>query len=122
MLHSVSGVEFLGFIWHSGRPSSFIILTATYVVVVGYFYFKFLRSPMAQVTLDPKVQAEEENPEPHIKNKRFAIVVCVVFALTIVAMALREVFGVMLGFIAFSGAGLLVLVFELFGKIWKEKV
>ena len=119
MLHSVSGIEFLGFIWHSGRPSSFIILTATYLVVVAYFYWKFRNSPMADVTLDPTVQASEEGAEPHIKNKRFAIVVCVVFALTIIGMSLREYFGVMLGYIAFTGALLLVLVFELFGKAWR---
>ena len=39
MLHSVTGIEFMGFIWHSGRPSSFIILTLTYFVVVGYFSY-----------------------------------------------------------------------------------
>jgi Na+/H+ antiporter NhaD/arsenite permease-like protein len=41
MLHSVSGVEFFGFIWHSGRPSSLLILTMTYLVVVAFFYVKF---------------------------------------------------------------------------------
>ena len=119
MLHSVSGVEFLGFIWHSGRPSSFIILTATYVVVVAFFYVKFRNSSMARVTLDPKVPTEAGKAEPHIRNKRFAWVVCVVFLLTIVAMSMREVFGVLLGYIAFTGALLLVLVFEIFGKAWR---
>jgi len=119
MLHSVTGIEFLGFIWHSGRPSSFIILTATYLVVVAYFYFKFRASPMAEVSLDPTRIADEEEPESHIKNRRFALVVCVVFVLTIIAMALREVFGVMLGYLAFTGALALVLVFEIFGERWK---
>ncbi len=119
MLHSVTGIEFLGFIWHSGRPSSFIILTATYLVVVAYFYFKFRASPMAEVSLDPTRIADEEEPESHIKNPRFAIVVCVVFVLTIIAMALRELFGVMLGYLAFTGALTLVLVFEIFGERWK---
>jgi Na+/H+ antiporter NhaD/arsenite permease-like protein len=112
-------VEFLGFIWHSGRPSSFIILTATYVVVVAFFYVKFRNSPMARVTLDPNVPIEAGEAEPHIRNKRFAWVVCVVFLLTIVAMSMREVFGVLLGYIAFTGALLLVLVFEIFGKAWR---
>jgi Na+/H+ antiporter NhaD/arsenite permease-like protein len=118
MLHSVTGIEFLGFIWHSGRPSSFIILTLTYFVVVAYFYFKFKKSPMASVQLDPAASAGNDG-EPHIKNKRFAWVVCIMFVLTILGMALREHLGVMLGYIAFTGAVLLVLVFELFGKAWK---
>ncbi len=119
MLHSVTGIEFLGFIWHSGRPSSFIILTLTYLVVVAVFYFKFRNSPMANVKLDPNVHTDAHESEPHIKNRRFAWVVCVVFVLTILAMSLREHLGVMLGYIAFSGAVLLVLVFELFGKAWR---
>ena len=119
MLHSVSGIEFLGFIWHSGRPSSFIILTLTYFVVVAMFYFKFRNSAMAEVKLEPIVENPGEANEPHIKNKRFAWVVCIVFVLTILSMALREHLGVMLGYIAFCGAVLLVLVFELFGKTWR---
>ena len=119
MLHSVTGIEFLGFIWHSGRPSSFIILTLTYLVVVAVFYVKFRNSPMADVTLDPQVHSDAHVNEPHIKNKRFAWVVCVVFALTILGMSLREHLGVMLGYIAFSGAVLLVLMFELFGRAWQ---
>ncbi len=119
MLHSVSGIEFLGFLWHSGRPSSFVILTATYVVVVVFFYFKFVNSPMAQVTLDPAVHTEAHVAEPHIKNQRFAVVVCSVFVLTILGMALREHFGVLLGYIAFSGALLLVLILEIFGERWR---
>ena len=118
MLHSVSGVEFLGFLWHSGRPSSFFILTATYFVVVAFFYLKFRNSPMAEVTLNPQAVAAQDG-EPHIKNPRFAWVVCAAFVITIIAMALREVFDVLLGFIAFCGALLLVLVFEIFGKRWR---
>ena len=45
--------------------------------------------------------------------------VCVVFVLTILAMSFREFFGVKLGYIAFSGALALVLVYEIFGKMWK---
>jgi Na+/H+ antiporter NhaD/arsenite permease-like protein len=119
MLHSVSGIEFFGFIWHSGRPSSFIILTLTYLVVVAMFYFKFRMSPMAEVTLDPAAHGAAHQSEPHIKNKRFAWVVCVIFILTIVGMTMREHLDVMLGYIAFSGTVLLVLVFEMFGKAWR---
>lgn len=117
MLHSVSGVEFLGFVWHSGRPSSFIILTVTYLVVVLFFYFKFRRSPLAQITFEPDANhAAVGETVVHIKNKSFALVVCGVFILTIIGMSLRQVLGVKLGFIAFSGAMFLVLLFELFSK------
>ena len=119
MLHSVSGIEFFGFIWHSGRPSSFFILTLTYAVVVAAFYFKFRASPMAKVALDPNVVASDAPPESHIKNKRFAVVVCAAFVITILGMSFRQYLGVLLGFIAFSGAMLLVLVFELFNDKWK---
>jgi len=91
----------------------------TYLVVVAYFYFKFRASPMAEVSLDPTRIADDGESESHIENPRFAIVVCVVFVLTIIAMAMREVFGVMLGYIAFTGALALVLVFEIFGERWK---
>jgi Na+/H+ antiporter NhaD/arsenite permease-like protein len=118
MLHSVSGIEFFGFIWHSGRPSSFIILTVTYLIVVAFFYFKFRKS-MGTVLPDPNLQLAAGEAEPHIKNRRFAWVVCTVFVLTIIGMSLRQYLGVMLGFIALSGALLLVLLFEIFGKAWK---
>ena len=41
MLHSVSKIEFWGFIWHMGRPSSFFILLVAYLVTCAVFYWKF---------------------------------------------------------------------------------
>ena len=119
MLHSVSGVEFLGFLWHSGRPSSFPILTLTYLIVVGFFYFKFRRIYGTQTALSHTLNATNNDIEPHIKNKRFAFVVCTVFVLTIIAMSLRQFLGVKLGYIAFSGSLVLVLIFEIFGRAWR---
>jgi Na+/H+ antiporter NhaD/arsenite permease-like protein len=119
MLHSVSGVEFLGFIWHSGRLSSFPILTLTYLIVIVFFYFKFRRSYSVSTSFGQNVQAEDEEAGPHIKNKRFALVVCAVFILTIIGMALRQFLGVKLGYIAFTGSLLLVLIFEIFGRTWR---
>ncbi|MEN8130681.1 MAG: SLC13 family permease [Pseudomonadota bacterium] len=119
MLHSVSGVEFSGFLWHSGRPSSFPILTLTYLVVVVVFYFKFRRTYSLSNSIDLSLRAESQDAEPFIKNKRFAMVVCVVFLLTILAMSLRQYLGVKLGYIAFSGALALVLIFEVFGRAWR---
>jgi Na+/H+ antiporter NhaD/arsenite permease-like protein len=121
MLHSVSGIEFLGFIWHSGRPSSFIILTLTYLFVVTFFYFKFARSPLAICAKHEEAGntlAGEHSQQ--IKDKRFALVVCGVFVLTIIGMSLRQFLGFKLGFIAFSGALLLVLIFEIFKASFLE--
>jgi Na+/H+ antiporter NhaD/arsenite permease-like protein len=113
MLHSVSGIEFWGFIWHSGRPSSFFILSISYIVTCGAFYWMFSRK-YKDIRMD--VAAMEEKPLDHIKDKPFAIVSCGVFVLTILAMAFRPVFGYHLGFIALWGAITLILIFELFGK------
>jgi len=123
MLHSVSGVEFAGFIWHSGRPSSFILLTITYLVVCAVFYFKFKKSELAGCVLDEEVaKADEEKDIVYIKDKKFAWLVVGGFILTIIGMSLRQYFGVKLGFIAFAGAVLLVLAIELLKKPWKFDV
>ena len=45
-----------------------------------------------------------EKPLDHIKDKPFAIISCSIFVLTIIAMALRPIFGYTLGFIAMWGA------------------
>jgi Na+/H+ antiporter NhaD/arsenite permease-like protein len=113
MLHSVSGIEFNGFIWFMGRPSSFFILSISYIITCAFFYWKFSRSYKG-LTMD--IASMEEKPLDHIKDKPFAIIACSGFALTIVAMALRPVFGYHLGFIAMGGAIALILIFEIFGK------
>jgi Na+/H+ antiporter NhaD/arsenite permease-like protein len=111
MLHSVSGIEFSGFLWHSGRPSSFFILLISYAATCGYFFWVFSRKYKG-ISMD--VASIEENPLDHIKDKPFAIISCGVFALTILAMAFRPIFGYTLGFIAMCGALALVLAFEVF--------
>lgn len=117
MLHSVSGVEFIGFIWHSGRPSSFIILTVVYLIVCFLFYFKFRKSDLAMCVLDEEAaHAAAGETVEHIKDKKFAILVVAGFILTIIGMALRQYLGVKLGFIAFAGAVFMVLAIELLKK------
>ncbi|MFZ7128235.1 MAG: SLC13 family permease [Desulfobacterales bacterium] len=113
LLHSVTGIEFDGFIWHSGRPSSFFVLTATYVVVVGAFYFVFKkRLKDYRMDFDPSLQ----NPSKHIKSRLFMWIVIVAFVGTIIGMAIRPVFGVHLGMITLAGAALLILLLEIFKK------
>jgi Na+/H+ antiporter NhaD/arsenite permease-like protein len=114
MLHSVSGIEFGGFLWHSGRPSSFFILLISYIITVAFFYWKF--SKIYQGKIMDLATVAQEKPLDHIKDKPFAIVVCSVFLMTIVAMALRPLFGYYLGFIAVCGAVVLILFFEIFKK------
>jgi len=114
MLHSVSGIEFGGFLWHSGRPSSFFILLISYLITGAFFYWKFSRTYRGKVMDLETIKGEK--PLDHVKDKPFAIVVCIVFFLTILAMAFRPIFGYHLGFIAIWGAIALILFFEIFKK------
>jgi Na+/H+ antiporter NhaD/arsenite permease-like protein len=113
MLHSVSGIEFSGFIWFMGRPSSFFVLLFAYVITCGFFYWKFSREYSAAALAEV---AAHEHPLDHIKDKPFAMIACGIFLLTIVAMAFRPFFGYMLGFIAMWGAIAIVIFFEVFKK------
>jgi Na+/H+ antiporter NhaD/arsenite permease-like protein len=124
MLHSVSGAEFVDFIWHQGLPSSFPILFVTFLVTLGGMYlYGFrtygVRTPQAAASVPgtPRpvgagTAANALDTGARIPDLRFALTVVGMFVLTIVAMALRELFGVKLGFIALSGAVLTVLVVE----------
>jgi len=121
MLHSVTGIEFSGFIWHSGKPSSFIILTITFLLVVAIFYFKFQKYFQGQNILgataannagsDGAIKAQD-----YIKDWRLALIVCTVFIGTIVLMSLRQMTGFLLGFLALIGATVLILLIEILKK------
>jgi Na+/H+ antiporter NhaD/arsenite permease-like protein len=111
MLHSVSGAEFGDFIWQHGRPSSFLILMATFVITLAAMYAYGFRAHGRQA-----LDIEKLGIETHIPNRLFAGVVVGWFLLTVLAMALRQVLGFKLGFIALTGAVSLVLLMELLGK------
>lgn len=111
MLHSVAGAEFLDFIWFMSRPSSFLVLLISYILTSAFFFAFFSKRYKGRLLA---IDAENERPVDQIKDKTFALIVCSVFALTIVGMALRRMLGFQLGFIAMMGATLLVLIFELF--------
>ena len=113
MLHSVSGIEFGGFIWYLGRPSSFFILLISYFFTSIIFYYIFARKYRG-ITMD--VESMNEKALDHIKDKPFAIITCGIFVLTILAMAFRPIFGYHLGFIAMWGAIALILIMEIFKK------
>jgi Na+/H+ antiporter NhaD/arsenite permease-like protein len=113
MLHSVTGIEFLGFVWQAGRPSSFPILTVVYLLVCYIFYLGFRRTELSRCVPNDRAKRELAGTKGHhIKDKRFAYIVCIVFVLTLFSMTLREHLGVKLGFISFVGSVALVLVVE----------
>jgi len=111
MLHSISGAEFMEFIWSQGRPSSFPILMATFIVTLAAMYAYGFRTHSRRA-----VDIGSLGIETHIPNRLFACVVVGWFLLTVLAMAFREMLAVKLGFIALTGAITLVLALELLGE------
>ncbi len=118
MMHSVSGAEFMDFIWMHGRPSSFPILTVTFLLTLGIMYWMSFRK--FRVTGGTAAAGNGSMPSAKIPDPLFAAIVLGMFALTIVGMAFREKLGVKLGFIAMTGALLLVLILELLGDRLKK--
>jgi Na+/H+ antiporter NhaD/arsenite permease-like protein len=110
MLHSVAGAEFIDFFWQHGRPSSFPILMVTFVITLGAMYAYGFRGYGKQA-----VDLGSLGIETRIPNKLFATIVVGWFLLTVLGMALRQLLGVKLGFIAMTGAVTLVLLLELLG-------
>lgn len=115
MLHSVSGAEFLDFIWQAGRPSSFPILMVTFVVTLGAMYLYGFRTASSSNQNESKT-ADQLPIDAQLPDRLFAFIVVGGFLATIVAMAFRQVLDVKLGFIALSGALVLILILEIFGR------
>lgn len=111
MLHSVSGAEFMDFFYHSGRPSSFPILSVTFAITLAAMYAYGFRSHKQQ-----SIDINAIGISSRIPNPLFAGIVVFVFLLTVLGMALRQTLGLQLGFIAMTGAVLLILILELLGK------
>ena len=109
MLHSVAGAEFFDFIWQHGRPSSFPILMVTFIItLVAMYIYGFRRIGKASAAGAASIKSE-------IPDRLFAFIAVGMFLLTVVAMAMREMLGVKLGFIALTGAVVLVLIVEILG-------
>ena len=110
MLHSVAGVEFFDFFWHQGRPSSFPILMLTFILTLAFMWvYGFRKRGVRVAPSDAKVDA-------HIPDPLFAWLAVGMFVLTVIGMSMREYFGVQLGFIAMTGAVILVVILEILGK------
>jgi Na+/H+ antiporter NhaD/arsenite permease-like protein len=124
MLHSVSGAEFLEFIWQDGRPSSFPILMVTFILTLFVMYLFGFRSQSAGAgSTGATAQTGPDSEmtfDSRIPDRLFAFIVTTGFLVTIIAMSLREYLGFPLGFIALSGAMLLILVVESFGHRLKK--
>ena len=110
MLHSVSGAEFFDFIWQHGRPSSFPILMVTFIITLGFMYVYGFRKIGQRATI------AEAGIEAKIPDPLFATIAVGMFLLTVLGMAFREVLDVKLGFIAMTGAMMLVLIVESMGE------
>ena len=109
MLHSVAGAEFFDFIWLDGRPSSFPILMTAFIITLAFMYvygFRGIGKPSA---------AGAASIKSDIPDRLFAFIAVGMFLLTVLAMAMRETLGVKLGFIALTGAVILVLIVEILG-------
>jgi Na+/H+ antiporter NhaD/arsenite permease-like protein len=107
MLHSVAGAEFRDFIWQHGRPSSLLILLATFAVTLAAMYAYGFRARGRAA-----VDVAALDIQTRIPDRAFAAIVVGGFVATVAAMALRELLGVKLGFIALTGALTLVLALE----------
>jgi Na+/H+ antiporter NhaD/arsenite permease-like protein len=114
MLHSVAGAEFFDFIWQHGRPSSFPILMLSFTITLAFMYvygFRRIGKPSA---------AGIASVKSDIQDPLFAFITVGMFLLTVLAMAFREVLDVKLGFIALTGAIILVLIIEIMRDRLKE--
>ena len=114
MLHSVAGAEFFDFIWHQGRPSSFPILMTSFIATLAFMYFYGFRR-IGKPSVEGAASIKSDIPDP-----LFAFIAVGIFLLTVLAMSMRELLGVKLGFIALTGAVILVLIVELLGEKLKE--
>lgn len=112
LLHSVAGAEFLDFIWSHGRPSSFILLTITFIITLGVYYWIFVRKEPDKL---PQITEQENNV-----NKGLLLVSSTFFTLTVIGMAIRPLLNVPLGFITMVGATSLALTVELAKKMGKD--
>ncbi|MCE4603066.1 MAG: permease [Desulfurococcales archaeon] len=110
LLHSVAGAEFIDFIWSYGRPSSFPLLTITFIITLAAYYMIFIRREPNK-PLDGVEARGEAKWHPLLLHVSLAF-----FTLTVIGMALRPLLGLPLGFITLAGASMLALVVELWRR------
>ncbi|MEM4699916.1 MAG: SLC13 family permease [Candidatus Nezhaarchaeales archaeon] len=111
MLHSVAGAEFIDFVIFRGRPGSFFVLLATFVIVLAIYFSKLMRwgDGVDAGPLAPALEAPGQGGG--------ALKVSLLFFVGIVVlMSLRKAIGAPLGAIALSGALVMACSMELLRK------
>jgi len=86
----------------------------TFIITLAFMYFYGFRR-IGRVSPEGAASIKADIPD-----RLFASITVGMFLLTVLAMAFREVFGVKLGFIALTGAIILVLILEILGDRLKE--
>ena len=107
LLHSVAGAEFMDFIVFRGKPSSFPLLTITFLATLGVYYLLFIRREPGT-----RLEAGVESGEDRGWDPLLLPLSTLFFAATVVGMALRPMLGVPLGFIPVAGAAALAVTSE----------
>jgi len=93
LLHSVAGAEFNDFIWVNGRPSSFPLLTLTYLIL-NYLVYLWLKK-----RVNPRGNFDTSISDRGFQVKRGQLwASIIIFIVTIVGMALRREISSVLGF------------------------
>jgi len=106
LLHGVVGFEFVDFIVFMGKPSSFPLLTVTFIIVTLVAYRLYLRG-----------SGPIEPPKGDVRLGLLAYIALAWFALTVAGMALRPLLGYELGFITIAGASLAALTIEVLRRL-----
>ncbi len=109
LLHSVAGAEFMDFIWFHGKPSSFPLLTITFLLTLAVMYVLFINRE--EGSLADLVENAGIQPSFTLWASIFY------FFATVILMALRPLLGVPLGFIPLSMAALLTLTVEAYRSL-----
>ncbi len=113
LLHSIGGAEFLDFIWFQGRPSSFILLLASFIAVTAITVRIFVKENVGVPVL----------PESMEKGSRTLLIIGVTaFTGTVAAMAIRPLLGLPLGFITVAGAAAAALAVEAARKLMDNSI
>lgn len=112
LLHSIAGAEFSDFIWSHGRPSSFPLLTITFILTLAVYYLLYIRGEPGELNT---IYDDEEGVD-----RGLLLLSTIFFALTVAGMAIRPLLGVPLGFITVTGAVLLALTVEAAKRMGRE--
>jgi Na+/H+ antiporter NhaD/arsenite permease-like protein len=86
LLHSIAKAEFLDFLWHQGRPSSFPLLTITFLATSAIMYYLFVRKEPKELSSAVGQVNELERPK---WQRGFLLLSVAAFAATVFCMAIR---------------------------------